>query len=332
MTRLTSLVPLSLLACATMTALAQDAAGTPEATASETAAAAGSTVSPQAKFLVSDSRWHDDSKVLWDGFLSGLRGFEHFYEPIGQPLYFETPFNNTSARALFLYHTFDDDSQLQGGDLTVYALQIRLAITERLALIATKDGYSELNADALPEDEGWNDVAAGLKYVLIADKENDFVLTPGFRWQWGNGDAEVLQGDCQELSPFISVAKGWDKFHLIGNVTYRLPLEGDDGNDIFQWDVHADYELFDGFAPCLEIHGLHYLEDGDRLPLSVGGLDYTQLGSSDVAGSTVVWAGAGARFKFNPHMSTGATYEYGLTNHSADIMESRITVDFIFTW
>lgn len=322
---------ITLLACSTLftatSALAQggDAAAkaaTPEPTA----------LTSEAGYLCTSNRMHNDPKVFWDGFLSGLRGFEHFYEPVGQPIYFESPFNNTQIRALYLHHEFPQGSQLQGGKLDIYAVQARLALTERLGFIATKDGYSEFDAGLLPRDEGWNDIAAGLKYAVIADREKDFVLTPGIRWQWGNGDPEVLQGDCPELSPFISVAKGWGKFHLIGNTTYRLPLNGDDGNDIFQWDVHADYELFEGFAPCFELHGLHYLTDGDRLPLEVGGLDYTNLGSADVAGSSVIWAGLGGRMKFSPHFSTGATFEFGLGDQEEDIMSTRLTVDFVFNW
>lgn len=38
------------------------------------------------------------------GFLTGLRGFEDFHEPVGQPLYFESPFNDTGIRALYLKH------------------------------------------------------------------------------------------------------------------------------------------------------------------------------------------------------------------------------------
>lgn len=285
----------------------------------------------KARYSLSDENLLPDSKILWDGFLTGLRGFDHFYEPVGQPLYFETPFNTTAARFLFLHHEFNDDSQLQGGEVNVAALQVRVALTERLGLIATKDGYSWLNAGALKEDQGWNQIAAGLKYAVYVDRELDLVVTPGFRFQTQGGESKVLQNTVAEFSPFVSVAKGWDKFHLIGNVTYRLPAESK-GNDIVQWDLHADYEVLPGVAPMIEIHGLHYISDGDRLGLSVGGLDYSNIGSKDVSGSTVIWAGAGARWKLTPNLSTGATYEFGLTNHRADIMDQRVTFDVILSW
>ncbi|MBL8763578.1 MAG: hypothetical protein JNM07_04830 [Phycisphaerae bacterium] len=294
------------------------------------------TMSPRATFLLSKERLTGEGPFLWDGFLTGLRGFEHFYDPIGNPLFFESPLNSTGVRLLYLHHGFPTGSQIQGGDLNVYAAQARLALTERLAFIATKDGYSDLNAGLIPHDEGWNNIAFGAKYVLIADREADFVLTPGLRWELRNGDKGVLQGGVQELSPFLSIAKGFDRLHAIADVTGRIPTDHNDGNDIVQWDLHVDYELapevLPGLAPAFELHGLHYLSDGTRLPLSVGGLDYTNLGSTNVSGSAVVWAGVGGRWKLTPNMSIGGTYEFPLTKADNDIFLDRVTIDVMLTW
>lgn len=268
-----------------------------------------------------------------DGFLTGLRGFERFHEPLGQPIYFESPFNDTGVRALFLKHDFSDQSTLQGGDVTIYALQARVALTERLALIATKDGYSELDA-GIVEDEGWNDLAAGLKYVLVADRERAFVVTPGIRYMAENGHRGILQGGVDEFSPFVSAAKGYDDLHLLANLTLRLPLDGDDGNTVGHWDLHVDYSLNPDdravVAPLFELHGVHYLDDG-ALALNVGGLDYTNLGSQPKE-SFVAWAGVGARVEIDRRFEFGACYEFALTDPDDDIMDTRITVDFIVRW
>lgn len=293
-------------------------------------------VSPKATFALSREPWHDDPTVLWPGFLSGLRGFEHFYEPVGNPLYFESPFINTSLRLLYLAHDFPNDSQIGGGNVNVYAAQVRVALTDRFAFIATKDGWSDLNARVLPSDEGWNDFAIGVKYALLADPESDFVLTSGLRWEWSNGDIRVLQGNTDELSPFISFAKGWDQLHLLGDVSARFPVDQDEGNNILQWDLHLDYEIapesLPGFAPMIEIHGLHYLSDGEKWPLSVGGYDYTNLGSMDVSGSSVISAGLGFRWKLNPHASIGSTWAFPLHSNDGDIMGNRFTFDLILGW
>lgn len=268
-----------------------------------------------------------------DGFLTGLRGFETFHEPLGQPIYFESPFNDTGLRFLYLRHNFSDQSTLQGGNVTVYAVQARLAITERLAVIATKDGYSELESGII-EDEGWNDLAAGLKYVLHADREKQYVATAGIRYQAENGHRGILQGGVDEVSPFVSLAKGYGDAHLLANVTLRLPLDGDEGNTVGHWDLHLDYDVNPGeqavFAPLIELHGVHYLDDGAST-LNVGGLDYTNLGSQP-AKSFVCWAGVGARLEILHRFEIGACYEFALTDPDDDIMESRITIDFITRW
>jgi hypothetical protein len=298
--------------------------------------APSTSVSQKATFLVSNERWHSDPKVGWDGFLSGLRGFEHFHNPVGQPIYFEPALNFTGAKFIYVHHTISDDSTVAGGDVNVAALSLRVALTERLGLIAVKDGYSWLNVGALPEDEGWNELGAGLKYLFIVDREHDFTLAGGARLMLDSGEDKVAQFGTPEVSPFVSFAKGWGRFHLLGSLTYRIPFDGDDGNQVFMWDLHADWEAIPetlpGLAPMIELHGVHYTTDGERLALDVGGLDYANFGSNDVAGSSVVWAGFGARWKFNPHLSIGAVYEIGLTDHDEDLMRDRVTVDFEVLW
>jgi hypothetical protein len=268
-----------------------------------------------------------------DGFLTGLRGFEAFHEPLGQPIYFESPFNDTGLRFLYLRHNFSDQSTLAGGSVTVYAVQARLALTERLAFIATKDGYSEFESGIL-DDEGWNDLAAGFKYVLHADKAKQYVVTPGIRYQAENGHRGILQGGVDEVSPFVSLAKGYDDLHVLANVTVRVPLDGDEGNTVGHWDLHVDYDVNPGeqavFAPLFELHGVHYLDDGAS-SLNVGGLDYTNLGSKP-AKDFVCWAGVGARLEINHKFEIGACYEFALTDPDDDIMESRITIDFLTRW
>lgn len=308
----------------------------PSIAAAAQPAPAGS-LSPKATFALNSARLGGDAEILWPGFLTGLRGFEHFAEPIGNPLYFESPFINSNVRAVYLYHKFPTSSDLRGGDLNVIAAQARLAITDRLALIAPKDGFSYLRAGILPSKNGWNDITVGAKYALIVDRENDFVLTPGFRWEWSNGSEKVLQGGAQEFSPFVSFAKSFDKLNFIGNFTYRIPEGGDKGNQIIQWDLHVDFDLdhllgTKGISPVFEIHGLHYLTNGNGLPLRVGGMDYNNLGTQFVAGTATVWAGMGARIKFSPNTSLGCTFEVPFTSKDQDILDHRVTIDFVLTW
>lgn len=271
--------------------------------------------------------------ILWDGFLYGDQHFRDKPRPIGAPLYFEDPFINSDLRLIFIWHDFPESSQLRGGELTAYALQARIALTERLQFIATGNNYSHVTSPILDDDSGYNDLAAGLKYAFIVDHDNDFLLSAGLRWKFSNGHAGVLQGNVDELSPFITAYKGWGKWNFIADVVGRIAMDEHDGNHILSWDLHVDYELFDDFFPLLEIHGLHYLSNGSRLPLDIGGLDYGNFGSSDVAGTAAFWGGLGFRWNIVDHVSWGAVYEFPLQNpQNNDIFNQRVTTNLILTF
>jgi hypothetical protein len=286
----------------------------------------------EAGYLLSAEPWHGDPEVFWPGFLNGLRGFEHFYNPVGNPIYFEPPTNTSELRFLYLHHNFPSGSVLQGGDVRVAAVQARLALTERLSFIATKDGYSWLDANVLPKEDGWNALAAGLKYTFYVDREADFLAAAGVRYMLDSGQSKILQGGVDELSPFLSFGKGWGPLQLVGSGTWRAPLDDDDGNHMAHWDLHLNYEVFRGFAPLVELRGMHYLSDGERTNLPVGGADYTNLGSNDVSGNSIITLGFGARARLTPHISLGALYEFNIADKNDDIFDDRFTVDLILRW
>ena len=90
--------------------------------------------------------------------------------PVTNPIFFEDPAIRSEVRPIYIHHRIDDGFATGGGDVNVYALQFRYAITDRLALIATKDGYIDIDLDSGATATGWADVALGLKYALIDDR------------------------------------------------------------------------------------------------------------------------------------------------------------------
>ena len=275
----------------------------------------------------------EPNPILWQGFLYGDQYFRDKPRPVGSPLYFEDPFINSDLRFIYLWHDIPNGTQLRGGDLNVYALQARVALTERLQFIATGNNVSHLRGPIIDDATGYNDIALGLKYAVLVDHANDFLLSSGLRWKLSNGHAKVLQGNVDELSPFVTAYKGWGKWNFIGDVAGRLAMDEHQGNHVLSWDFHVDYEVCSHFFPMLEIHGLHYLSDGDRLPLDVGGLDYANIGSHDVAGKNVYWGGIGFRIPIVEHVSWGVVYEFPLQDpQNNDIFEQRVTTNVILTF
>jgi len=275
----------------------------------------------------------DVESKTWPGFLTGLSGYENFIMPVGMPVYFEDPFITTDLRLLYIYHTIPNRSVLRGGQVHVAAAQIRVALTERLALIATKDGYSWVDSHITPEGDGWNDFAVGLKYALYSNPQDQFLVSTGMRWEWNNGSTDAWQGgDSQELSPFVSVGKGWDAWHLLGTISGRIPTDHHDANYSLVWNLHLDYELTETFRPLIELHGIHWLSNADRLPLSEDYLDVGSLGASEARGRDFFSVGTGFRWQAMDNVSVGLTYEMPLESPSEHLQQHRVTVNAVVSF
>ncbi|MHC5111288.1 MAG: hypothetical protein ACYTHJ_15570 [Planctomycetota bacterium] len=275
----------------------------------------------------------DAESAMWDGFLTGLDGYDDFIMPVSMPLYFEDPFITSDLRVLYIYHDIPDRSELDGGQVHAVALQARIALTERLAFIATKDGYSWVDTGITPSGDGWTDWAIGFKYAVISDPENQFLLSSGMRWEWDTGSTDAFQGTgAQELSPFISVAKGWDKLHFLGAVNGRIPTNRDKGNASLVWNLHLDYQLTETFYPLVEFHGIHWLSNGDSLPLSLDYLDVGSLGASDVRGRDFFSFGIGFRWELMENVSLGVTWEYPLESPAENAQQNRVTLNTVISF
>lgn len=267
--------------------------------------------------------------ILWEGFLWGNRHFKDVPRPVSMPIYFEDPFINTDLRLIYLWHDVPNGSELRGGEIQAIAAQIRVALTERLQFLAVKDGYSKVHTGITPDSDGWNDAAAGIKYALVVDHANDFILSAGMRWEWNNGTAFALQGNGDELSGFVSFAKQTCGWNFMGALNYRIPTNRNLGAQSVTWHLHADYELFPDFFPLVEINGIHWVSDGDRLPLSVEYLDVGNIGSAGASGRDFFSAGVGFRWHIHDNVSLGTTWEFPLESADENIQQSRATVNII---
>lgn len=269
----------------------------------------------------------------WPGFLTGLSGYENFVMPVGMPMYFEDPFITTDIRLLYMHHDIPSDSALGKGQVHVAAAQIRVALSERLAFMITKGGYSWVDSRATPAGDGWNDWAFGLKYVLHSNTDDQFLVTAGLRWELSNGSTDAWQGgDSDELSPFVSMAKGWDKWHFLGAVSGRIPTNRSAANASIVWNLHLDYELTETFRPLIELHGIHYLSNADEFPYGSDYLDVGSLGATGVRGRDFFSAGFGFRWQAAPNVSVGFAYELPLESASENLQEHRITFNTVVSF
>jgi len=260
-------------------------------------------------------------------------GYRGRIDPVSAPVTFESPFVHTSVRPFFLWHEFPETSIFGGGNLREHAVQARFALSDRMALIATKDGYADLNPDGGSDEEGWLDIAGGFKYSLVKPEDLEdleLTVTPGIIYEMTNGSRDVFQGNGEGVwRPFISSALGLGDFLLMGSFGADIPVDDDAESTSVDYHAHLSWEVSDLFVPLVEVNGITYVKDGDRLPVNFEAVDYGNLGSTMVDGNTIITGAIGTRVRFSEHIHFGATYEAPLTNRK-DIFDERWTVDLQF--
>lgn len=267
--------------------------------------------------------------------LQSDHAFDGFISPLTNPAFFEDPRSLTELRLWFMNQTIpESNGLLAGGDFQVYALQARLALTERLSFIAVKDGYISAQPDAgVPDAEGWADVAAGLKYALVRNPDKQFLLSAGFTYEIDLGAHRVFQGTGDGIwNPFLSA--GWEfcpRTHYLTTFAYRLPNNGTDNSQSFIWSHHVDRQIGCRFYPAVELHWLHYTKSGEALPINFEGGDLINLGSADVAGNDLAVMAAGFAYKVSEAVQLAVAYEFPVSSRE-DILDERLTCNLILRY
>ncbi|MBI3468303.1 MAG: hypothetical protein HY000_35310 [Planctomycetes bacterium] len=249
------------------------------------------------------------------------------------PVFFEDPRTLTEVRPIFIHHNISTHPPLAGGDLQVVAMQVRAALTERLSVVAAKDGFIFTGSDA-PLDDGWADIALGLKYNLYSDPALQQLWSVGLSYELPVGTPRALQGNGDgEFYLYTGAgAQVGDWWHLISTAGFRLPADTVDENQLFSWGLHLDRQFGDsGFYFFNETNWYHYLKSGAAGIPTVGGMDFFNLGSSDVAGNDVVTDGFGIKYKPSIHCEIGVAWEVPLTDRR-DLIDNRLTTDLILRY
>lgn len=262
--------------------------------------------------------------------------------PVANPIYFEDARITSEVRPIFMQHWLPDTFKFAGGsaplggDVRVYALQLRYAITEKLAFIATKDGYIEFKPDnTLSHAYGWADLAAGFKYAAVDDADNQLLITPGLTITLPTGNTDVFQGSGSgEWNLFVSSVKGWDDLHLSGNLGFRIPNDFSKQTAQAHYSLQLDYRVSDYFIPFVVLNGLTVLSEGDDrllgvVPLNTEMYDLINFGSTDAKGQTQIVLGGGFRSKLTDKVDVGVAYEAGVSDPKG-IFDKRVTVDMIW--
>ncbi len=265
-------------------------------------------------------------KCLDDCFAETPCGFDSFISPMTNPTFFEDPRTLSEARLIFLNHKVP--GALGGGDIQLYAMHVRAALSDRLSLIATKDGYIVSSNPNV--GDGWADVSVGLKYNLMANYCEQRLLSVGATYEMAVGSQRALQGNGDgTFHLFLSGgAELFQNSHWISGSGLVLPTDGDAESDLFYWSNHFDYYLGRCWYALTEFNWYHWMESGANGIPGVEGGDLFNLGSTGVAGNDIVTGAFGLKYKPNRCTEVGLAWEVPLTDRQ-DVLENRLTADWI---
>lgn len=287
-----------------------------------------------AKFKLLDGLLGDES----DSSEAPYSEDEKFVHPLTGPYGHEDSFVTTDARAWFAYQDFGSSAQafgspssVIGGNAKLYALQLRVALTDQIQFVAYKDGYTDMHT-SLTKKNGWNDIAAGIKYNFLQDWENQMHAAVGVGYELAVGDAKILHND-DEVRVWGSFNKGFGKLHLGTTVNYYWVPEKDrtassfGDSDHMSWHLHADYRVCDWWSPVLEMNGYHVMDDTNGLPIQ--GVDLVNLGG-DTADS-VILLGIGSEFRPTESIGIRGAYEMPI-NETDGLFNYRWTFSTVFSF
>jgi hypothetical protein len=274
-------------------------------------------------------------KFDFKGSLGEAGGHKRYVPPLVNPLFNETPYITTEARPLHMHYDLPSQFLTTGGTIDVTAVEIRVALTDRLGFIASKDGYVFADFDAvLPDDNGFANISLGLKYAVLSKPKEKAILTVGIEYEPPTGGVKTAGIDLQGggdgfIDFFVTGAKAWDKFGLQGSIGYNHAIDGDHDSSMVHYSVHADYEVFPNFFPIIELNGVTTVDHGTRTVGNFEGFDLVNFGSTD--SGTVVTLAAGARYRLNEHVQFGIGYEAPITNRE-DIINWKVLFDVVLTY
>lgn len=260
-----------------------------------------------------------------------------YIAPITNPVFNETPYNTTEARAFYFYHVLPDDFVTDGGTVNFVALQLRLAITERLGFIATKDGYGDFDFDeALNDTDGFSNIALGFKYAFYSDPETETIATAGLRYEIPVNDLDTsgieLMGDGSGfLNPFVTASRQFGDFGLQASFGGNFALEPSEDTSILHYSAHVDYELFEGIFPLIEFNGFTAIDNANRSTGALSqldGVDVLNFGSENR--DTTLTLGGGFRFLLTDHLQIGTAYERTITDDDNTIFDYRCYFDVVW--
>ena len=270
----------------------------------------------------------------------GEGGFrrDRYVPPVSHFVLNETPFITTELRPIYAHHEIPGDFVTGGGDIDAVALQGRLALTDRLAIIATTDGWADVDFNRTLEDaDGFLDIAAGVKYAFYVDPKEGAIVTAGLRYtaptgSLNTGSIELTGEGNGYVDAFVTGAKTWLSVQLQGSAGVQAALSNDNWSYV-HLGTHANYRLTRDFFPFIETNVILPIDGGDEFPKgtpvleNLAGGDIVDIGAPDP--DPIATIAMGARYRLTDNLLFGAAFEASAIDNDNTLFGWRITTDLI---
>ncbi|MGE0761457.1 MAG: hypothetical protein AB7O38_30870, partial [Pirellulaceae bacterium] len=256
--------------------------------------------------------------------------FADFISPMTNPVFFEDPRTLTEARVIYLRHKVPLTAL--GGEINLFACQLRAALNDRLSIIATKDGYATSTNPLI--NDGWADVSAGLKYNLYSDYENQQLLSAGATFELPVGSTRTQQGNGDGLfNLFLTGGAQLGLWHWVSGAGLLLPTDSAAESTLTYWSNHWDRRLgCSNIYFLTELNWYHWTRSGRAFNLApIEGGDLFNLGSTNVAGNDIVTGAFGLKYAPTGLLELGIAWEAPLTDRR-DVIDNRLTIDCILRY
>ncbi len=271
--------------------------------------------------------------------------------PMTNPTLFDLAVPSTNIRPIFVHHLLPGTVNTTAGDLPVdgdvqvYALQFEYALSDRLSIVATKDGYVDFNPDAtLSSESGFANLGGGLKYAFHLDPAAGTALSGSMTFEFPTGNSDVFQGEGDgSVNLILSGLKVMDEWQFAAGAGVSIPFSNDQSTNGFL-SLHASREITPWFIPLVELNWYQVLDAGNgrnNFAAQAGGAvpaivefeghDFFNLGAANAENHrSMVTAAVGFRSRITDSIQTGIAYEIPLTDEENSVIDGRLTVDLVW--
>ena len=282
------------------------------------------------------------------GIFGSFRNSDHrldgLVSPVGNPFLAEDPRTLTEVRPVYIYQKIPgSNAQLGGGTFQQFALQGRIAITERWSFVVHKLGLSIVDpggsaAPGQKRESTFSEIWLGPKWNFYRNEQTQTAASVGLIIQLPFGGSGAYQDTGSlGLTPYVAYATTlgggeYGTFSMMNTLGYSTGIKNDRSSfvyDSFQVDFDVRNRHF--FHPIVGLNYYYYTSGGNERPtLNFEGADLANVGAP-VGGRNYFTIDLGARVKFTEAFQVGGFAEFPLLG-TRDLEQFRFGFDVILRY